>query len=91
MTKNLISRSPPCYGKHIKSLVPAVFTVVIAHPSALGLRGGLWPLWVSYKACLYPNSEDINRLMIMMMAKKVYICSLVSIVLLSLGLGSNIV
>jgi hypothetical protein len=40
--KNLLSRAPPCLGRHLKPLVSAAFTVVSTHQSALGPRGGLW-------------------------------------------------
>jgi hypothetical protein len=30
-----------CFGRHVKPLVPAAFTVVSTHQSALGPRGGL--------------------------------------------------
>jgi hypothetical protein len=60
VTKNLSSRAPPCFGRHVELLVPAVFAV-----TALGPRGGLWPpfLWVIHKEDLCPSSGDINRLM----------------------------
>jgi hypothetical protein len=37
VTKNLSSRAPPCFGRHVKPLplVPAVFGVVSTHQSAL--------------------------------------------------------
>jgi hypothetical protein len=41
VTKNLLSRAPLCFGKHVKPLVPAAFAVVSAHQPALGSRGGL--------------------------------------------------
>jgi hypothetical protein len=41
VTKNLLSRAPPCVERHVKPLVLAVFVVVI---SALGPRGGIWPV-----------------------------------------------
>jgi hypothetical protein len=44
VTKTLSSRVPPCFGMHVKPLVPAVFAVVSTHQSALGSRGGLWPV-----------------------------------------------
>jgi hypothetical protein len=43
VTKNLLSRSSQCLGRHVKPLVPAAFAVVSSHQSALGSRGGLWP------------------------------------------------
>jgi hypothetical protein len=33
VTKNLLSRAPPCYGRHVKPLVPAEFAVVSTHYS----------------------------------------------------------
>jgi hypothetical protein len=42
VTKNLLSRAPPCFGRHVKPLVPAAF--VSTHQPALGPRGGLWPV-----------------------------------------------
>jgi hypothetical protein len=44
MTKNLLSQAPPCFGRQIKPLVPAAFTVVSTHQQALSLRGELWPV-----------------------------------------------
>jgi hypothetical protein len=44
MTKNILSRAPPCFGRHVKRLVPAAFAVVSTHQPALGPRGGLWPV-----------------------------------------------
>jgi hypothetical protein len=41
VTKNLLSRAPPCFGRHVKPLVPAAFAVVSTHQPALGPRGGL--------------------------------------------------
>jgi hypothetical protein len=31
VTKSLLSRAPPCFGRHVKPLVPAVFVFVSAH------------------------------------------------------------
>jgi hypothetical protein len=42
VTKNVLSRAPPCFGKHVKVLAPVAFAVVSTHQPALGLRGGLW-------------------------------------------------
>jgi hypothetical protein len=41
VTKNLLSRAPPCFERHVKSLVLAAFAVVNTHQLALGPRGGL--------------------------------------------------
>jgi hypothetical protein len=30
VTKNLLSRAPPCFGRHVKPLVPAAFAVFSA-------------------------------------------------------------
>jgi hypothetical protein len=40
VTKNLLSRAPACFGRHVKPLVPTTFAVV-THQHALGLRGEL--------------------------------------------------
>jgi hypothetical protein len=44
VTKNLISRAPPCFGWHVNPLVPAEFAVFSTHQSTLGPRCGLWPV-----------------------------------------------
>jgi hypothetical protein len=44
VTKNVLSRAPPCFGRHVKPLIPAAFAVVSTHQPALGPRGGLWPV-----------------------------------------------
>jgi hypothetical protein len=31
VTKNLLSRAPPCFGRHVKPLVPATIAVVSSH------------------------------------------------------------
>jgi hypothetical protein len=33
VTKNLLSRAPPCFGRHVKPLVPVAFAIVITHSS----------------------------------------------------------
>jgi hypothetical protein len=38
VTKNLFSRVSPCFGRHVKPLVPAAFAVVSTRLSALGPR-----------------------------------------------------
>jgi hypothetical protein len=43
VTKNLLSRAPPCFGRHVKPLVLVAFAVVNTHQPTLGPRGGLWP------------------------------------------------
>jgi hypothetical protein len=44
VTNNLLSRAPPCFGRHVKLLIPAAFVVISTNQSALGSRGGLWPV-----------------------------------------------
>jgi hypothetical protein len=44
VTKNLLSLAAPCFGRHVKPLVPAAFAVVSTHQPALSPRGGLWPV-----------------------------------------------
>jgi hypothetical protein len=44
VTKNLISRAPPCFGRHVKPLVLAAFANVSTHQPTLGPRGELWPV-----------------------------------------------
>jgi hypothetical protein len=39
VTKILLSRAPPFFGRHVMSLVPAVVAVVSTHQPALGPRG----------------------------------------------------
>jgi hypothetical protein len=64
VTKNLLSRAPPCFGRHVKPLVLTVFAVVSTHQSALSY--GPFSLWVIYNEGLCPSSGDINRLMMVM-------------------------
>jgi hypothetical protein len=68
VTKTLSSRVPPCFGRHVKLLVPAAFAVVCTHQSALGSRGGLWPVLLVGNPLgrPVPQQWDINRLMMMM-------------------------
>jgi hypothetical protein len=61
VTKNLLSRAPPCFGRHVKPLGSAVSTVVSTHQPALGSRKGPFSLCVIHKAVLC--SRDVNRLM----------------------------
>jgi hypothetical protein len=44
VTKNLSSRAPSCFGRHVKPLDLAPFVVVSTYQPALGLYGGLWPV-----------------------------------------------
>jgi hypothetical protein len=64
VTKNLSTRAPPCFGRHVKPLVPAVFVVVSTPQPAMGPRGGLWPVFLMCnKEGLCPSSGEMNRLM----------------------------
>jgi hypothetical protein len=57
-----LDRAPPCFGRHVKPLVPVAFEVV----STTNLnRVRSFFLCVIHKEVLYPSSGDINRLMIM--------------------------
>jgi hypothetical protein len=40
VTKNLLSRAPPCFGRHVKPLVLAAFAVICTNQTSP--RGGLW-------------------------------------------------
>jgi hypothetical protein len=60
VTKNLLSRTSPCIGGHVKPLVPAAFTAWVVSYSPFSLC-------VIHKESLCPSSGDINRLMMMMM------------------------
>jgi hypothetical protein len=44
VTKNLLSRASPCFGRHVKPLVLAASATVSTHQSALGPRGRLLPV-----------------------------------------------
>jgi hypothetical protein len=44
VTKNLLSRALPYFGRLVKPLVLAAFAVVSTHKSTLGPCGGLWPV-----------------------------------------------
>jgi hypothetical protein len=65
VTKNLLSRVSPCFGRHVKPLVPNAFEVVSTHQPALGpvVSYGPLSLCVIHKEGLCPSSGDINRLM----------------------------
>jgi hypothetical protein len=55
VTKNVLFRVPPCFGRHVKPLVPAAFADVSTHHPVLGPRGGLWPVLLMCN--LYKRSE----------------------------------
>jgi hypothetical protein len=67
VTRNLLSRAPPCFGRHVKPLVPAAFTVIVpTNPHWARVVGyGMFSLYVIHKEGLCPSSGDINRLMMM--------------------------
>jgi hypothetical protein len=44
----IYSVGPSCFRKHVKTLVLVVFVVVTQCATALGPRGGLWPVSVVY-------------------------------------------
>jgi hypothetical protein len=68
VTKYVLSRGPLCFGRHFKPLVPT-FAVVSTHKSAWVrvVDYGLFSLRVIHKEGLYPSSEGINWLVMMMM------------------------
>jgi hypothetical protein len=74
VTRNLLSRAPPCFGRHVKPLVPAAFAFVSTHNShgARVVGYGPFSLSVIHKEGLWPSSGDINRLMMMMTIKNTY-------------------
>jgi hypothetical protein len=63
VTKNLLSRTPPCFGKPVKPLVPAAFAVVSTHQPALGPRGELWPVisFFANRCFCYLGNKLYNR------------------------------
>jgi hypothetical protein len=46
VTKNLLSAAPPCFGRHVKLLVPVAFVVVSTQQYTLDPHGGLWPVFL---------------------------------------------
>jgi hypothetical protein len=70
VNKKLLSRAPPCFGRHVKPMFQAVFVVVSTHQSTPGSRGG-YPLSLCvHKEGLWPSSGHINRLILMMIGGK---------------------
>jgi hypothetical protein len=68
VTKNLLFRASPCFGRHVKPLFPAVFAAVSTNPLWARVVGyGPFSLWVIHKEGLCFSSGDINRLMMMIM------------------------
>jgi hypothetical protein len=65
ITKNLLSRAPQCFGRHVKPLVPAALkSLAPTNPHWARVVGyGSFSLCVFHKEGLCPSSGDINRLM----------------------------
>jgi hypothetical protein len=64
VTKNLLSRAPQCFGRHVKPLIPTAFAVDSTNPHWARVMGyGPFSLCVIPKEGLCPSSGDINRLM----------------------------
>jgi hypothetical protein len=72
MTKNVIYRVPPCFRKHFKPLIPAAFAVANTHQSALGTRGGLWPVFLIHMEDLCHSSSNNSLLMMITYQAVVY-------------------
>jgi hypothetical protein len=79
VTKNLLSRAPPCFRRHVKPLVLAAFAVVSTHQATLGPRGGLWPVVLMCSV----SQQWINRLMMKMRAKLSCCCQYITSHILS--------
>jgi hypothetical protein len=77
VTKNLLSRTTLCFGRHIKLLVLAAFAVVTTtNPQwTRMLCYGPFFLSVIYKEGLCPSSGEVNRLM---MTRKKYLFFIVT-------------
>jgi hypothetical protein len=64
VTKNLLSRAPPCLGRHVKPLIPVIQSLAPTNPHwARVVSYGPFSLCVIHKEGLCPSSGDINRLM----------------------------
>jgi hypothetical protein len=66
VTNNLLFRAPPCFRRHVKPLV-WLHLQSLAPTSALGRRGGLWPILFMCNVWGRSVSQewDINRLMML--------------------------
>jgi hypothetical protein len=65
VTKHLLSRVPPCFGRHVKPFVPAAILVVPPtnpHWASMVDYGPI-SLCVIHKEGLCPSSGDMNGLM----------------------------
>jgi hypothetical protein len=60
LTKHLLFRAPPSFGRHVKPLASAAFAVVSTHQPALDPRGGLCPVLLMCNPI-----QSIKRLMMM--------------------------
>jgi hypothetical protein len=71
VTKNLLSGALPCFGRHVKRLVPAAFASLALNNQHWGRVVGIVPfcLCVIHKDDLCPSSGNINMLMMMMTNK----------------------
>jgi hypothetical protein len=73
VTKNVLSQTPPCFGRHVKPLVRAAFAVV----GTLQAAGPAWwaiarsPYIYIHKEGLCPNSGDNNRLKMMIISSPI--------------------
>jgi hypothetical protein len=75
VTKNLLSRAPPCFARHVKPLVPAAFAGISTNPHwVLVVDYGPFFLCVIHKEGLCPSSGNINRLTMMMMILSLLLC-----------------
>jgi hypothetical protein len=43
-SQNLLSRGPPCFGRHVKPLVPVAFAIASTHSFQGGLTSGRRPV-----------------------------------------------
>jgi hypothetical protein len=67
VTKNLLCLAPLRFGRHVKSRLH-LLSLAPTNPHWARVVGyGPFSLCVIHKERLYPSSEDINRLMMMMM------------------------
>jgi hypothetical protein len=73
VTKNLLSRAPPCFGRHVKPLARLhLQSLAPTNPHLAHVVGyGPFSLCVIHKEGLCPSSGDINRLMMMISMLKV--------------------
>jgi hypothetical protein len=71
VTKKLLSRAPPCFGRHVKSAAFAVVNTLTNPHWALVVGYGPFSLCVIHKEGLCPSSGDVNRLMMMMKTHRV--------------------